>query len=58
MVGVEVDGMDVVVMYKVVMEVVVRVRVGEGFILIEVLIYCFWGYFLVDFDEFCFVEEK
>lgn len=58
MVGVEVDGMDVVAMHKVATEAVARARAGEGPTLIEALTYRFRGHSLADPDELRSAEEK
>jgi pyruvate dehydrogenase E1 component alpha subunit len=56
--GVEVDGMDVLAVYKVAQEAVARARAGEGPTLIEALTYRFRGHSLADPDELRSKEEK
>ncbi len=58
MVGVEVDGMDVLAVYSVAKEAVRRARAGEGPTLIEALTYRFRGHSLADPDELRSKEEK
>lgn len=58
MVGVEVDGMDVLAVYDVAKEAVRRARAGEGPTLIEALTYRFRGHSLADPDELRAKEEK
>jgi pyruvate dehydrogenase E1 component alpha subunit len=56
--GVEVDGMDVLAVYRVAKEAVARARAGEGPTLIEALTYRFRGHSLADPDELRPKEEK
>ena len=56
--GVEVDGMDVLAVYKVAQEAVARARAGEGPTVIEALTYRFRGHSLADPDELRSKEEK
>lgn len=58
MVGVEVDGMDVLAVNAVAQEAVARGRRGEGPTLIEALTYRFRGHSLADPDELRSKEEK
>lgn len=58
MVGVEVDGMDVLAVRTVAQEAVVRARAGEGPTLIECLTYRFRGHSLADPDELRSKAEK
>ena len=58
MVGVEVDGMDVIAVQAVAKEAVARARAGEGPTLIEALTYRFRGHSLADPDELRSKEEK
>lgn len=58
MVGVEVDGMDVLAVRQVAQEAVARARAGEGPTLIEALTYRFRGHSLADPDELRSKEEK
>lgn len=58
MVGVEVDGMDVLAVRKVALEAVERARAGEGPTLIEALTYRFRGHSLADPDELRAAQEK
>jgi pyruvate dehydrogenase E1 component alpha subunit len=58
MVGVEVDGMDLVAVRAVAQEAVARARAGEGPTLIEALTYRFRGHSLADPDELRDKEEK
>ncbi len=58
MVGVEVDGMDVLAVRKVAQEAVARARAGEGPTLIEALTYRFRGHSLADPDELRSPDEK
>jgi pyruvate dehydrogenase E1 component alpha subunit len=58
MVGVEVDGMDVLAVRAVAQEAVARARAGEGPTLIEALTYRFRGHSLADPDELRSKEEK
>ena len=58
MVGVEVDGMDVLAVRQVAQEAVARARAGEGPTLIEALTYRFRGHSLADPDEMRSKEEK
>lgn len=58
MVGVEVDGMDVLAVRAVAKEAVARARAGEGPTLIEALTYRFRGHSLADPDELRAKEEK
>ncbi|GBF79811.1 pyruvate dehydrogenase E1 component alpha subunit [Aphanothece sacrum FPU1] len=58
MVGVEVDGMDVLAVRKVAQEAVERARAGEGPTLIEALTYRFRGHSLADPDELRSPDEK
>lgn len=58
MVGVEVDGMDVLAVREVAQEAVRRARAGEGPTLIEALTYRFRGHSLADPDELRSQEEK
>ncbi|MEB3342918.1 pyruvate dehydrogenase (acetyl-transferring) E1 component subunit alpha [Okeania sp.] len=58
MVGVEVDGMDVLAVHSVAQEAVARARAGEGPTLIEALTYRFRGHSLADPDELRDQEEK
>lgn len=58
MLGIWVDGNDVLVCYVVMVEVVVWVWVGDGLMLIEVVIYCFGLYIIVDdLIWYCSQEE-
>ncbi len=56
--GVEVDGMDVLAVYRVAKAAVARARAGEGPTLIEALTYRFRGHSLADPDELRSKEEK
>jgi len=58
MVGVEVDGMDVLAVRTVAQEAVARARAGEGPTLIEALTYRFRGHSLADPDELRSKAEK
>ncbi len=58
MVGVEVDGMDVLAVHEVAKEAVARARTGEGPTLIEALTYRFRGHSLADPDEMRTQDEK
>ncbi|MDJ0510336.1 MAG: pyruvate dehydrogenase (acetyl-transferring) E1 component subunit alpha [Crocosphaera sp.] len=58
MVGVEVDGMDVLAVRKVALEAIERARAGEGPTLIEALTYRFRGHSLADPDELRSPDEK
>ena len=58
MVGVEVDGMDVLAVRSVAQEAVARARAGEGPTLIEALTYRFRGHSLADPDELRDPAEK
>jgi len=58
MVGVEVDGMDVLAVRSVAKEAVARARAGEGPTLIEALTYRFRGHSLADPDELRSKAEK
>ncbi|MEA5533820.1 pyruvate dehydrogenase (acetyl-transferring) E1 component subunit alpha [Crocosphaera sp. XPORK-15E] len=58
MVGVEVDGMDVLAVRQVAQEAVARARAGEGPTLIEALTYRFRGHSLADPDEMRSPDEK
>jgi pyruvate dehydrogenase E1 component alpha subunit len=58
MVGVEVDGMDVMAVREVAQEAVRRARAGEGPTLIEALTYRFRGHSLADPDELRSKAEK
>ncbi|MBH8560806.1 pyruvate dehydrogenase (acetyl-transferring) E1 component subunit alpha [Nostoc sp. CENA67] len=58
MVGVEVDGMDVLAVHTVAQEAVARARKGEGPTLIEALTYRFRGHSLADPDELRSKDEK
>lgn len=58
MVGVEVDGMDVLAVRAAALEAVERARAGEGPTLIEALTYRFRGHSLADPDELRSKEEK
>lgn len=58
MVGVEVDGMDVLAVRQVAQEAVARARAGEGPTLIEALTYRFRGHSLADPDEMRSQDEK
>ncbi|UKO97414.1 pyruvate dehydrogenase (acetyl-transferring) E1 component subunit alpha [Nostoc sp. UHCC 0870] len=58
MVGVEVDGMDVLAVHTVAQEAVARARAGEGPTLIEALTYRFRGHSLADPDELRSKTEK
>jgi pyruvate dehydrogenase E1 component alpha subunit len=58
MVGVEVDGMDVLAVHAVAKEAVARARAGEGPTLIEALTYRFRGHSLADPDELRTKSEK
>ncbi|GAB4279943.1 MAG: pyruvate dehydrogenase (acetyl-transferring) E1 component subunit alpha [Oscillatoriaceae cyanobacterium] len=58
MVGVEVDGMDVLAVRAAAKEAVERARAGEGPTLIEALTYRFRGHSLADPDELRSKEEK
>lgn len=58
MVGVEVDGMDVMAVRTVAQEAIARARAGEGPTLIEALTYRFRGHSLADPDELRNKEEK
>ena len=58
MVGVEVDGMDVLAVRQVAQEAVARARSGEGPTLIEALTYRFRGHSLADPDEMRTQDEK
>jgi pyruvate dehydrogenase E1 component alpha subunit len=56
--GVQVDGMDILAVYKVAKEAVARARAGEGPTIIEALTYRFRGHSLADPDELRPQEEK
>jgi pyruvate dehydrogenase E1 component alpha subunit len=56
--GVEVDGMDVLAVYRVAKEAIARARAGEGPTLIEALTYRFRGHSLADPDELRPQAEK
>ncbi len=58
MVGVEVDGMDVLAVRAVAEEAIARARAGEGPTLIEALTYRFRGHSLADPDELRSQDEK
>jgi pyruvate dehydrogenase E1 component alpha subunit len=58
MVGVEVDGMDLLAVHSVAEEAVARARAGEGPTLIEALTYRFRGHSLADPDELRSPDEK
>jgi pyruvate dehydrogenase E1 component alpha subunit len=58
MVGVEVDGMDVLAVRQVAQEAVARARSGGGPTLIEAMTYRFRGHSLADPDELRSKEEK
>lgn len=58
MVGVEVDGMDVLAVRAAAQEAIARARAGEGPTLIEALTYRFRGHSLADPDELRGKEEK
>ena len=58
MVGVEVDGLDVLAVRQVAQEAVARARAGEGPTLIEAMTYRFRGHSLADPDELRSKEEK
>lgn len=58
MVGVEVDGMDVLAVRTAALEAVKRARAGEGPTLIEAMTYRFRGHSLADPDELRSKEEK
>jgi pyruvate dehydrogenase E1 component alpha subunit len=58
MVGVEVDGMDVLAVRQVAQEAIARARAGEGPTLIEALTYRFRGHSLADPDELRSRQEK
>ncbi len=58
MVGVEVDGMDVMAVRTVAQEAIARARAGEGPTLIEALTYRFRGHSLADPDELRAPDEK
>ncbi len=58
MVGVEVDGMDVLAVRAVAQEAIARARAGEGPTLIEALTYRFRGHSLADPDELRSKAEK
>ncbi len=58
MVGVEVDGMDVLAVRQVAQEAIARARAGEGPTLIEALTYRFRGHSLADPDELRSSDEK
>ncbi len=58
MVGVEVDGMDLMAVRAVAQEAVARARAGEGPTLIEALTYRFRGHSLADPDELRTKDEK
>jgi len=58
MVGVEVDGMDVLAVRAVAQEAIARARAGEGPTLIECLTYRFRGHSLADPDELRSKNEK
>ena len=58
MVGVEVDGMDILAVHSAAQEAVARARAGEGPTLIEALTYRFRGHSLADPDELRDQEEK
>ncbi|MDJ0698142.1 pyruvate dehydrogenase (acetyl-transferring) E1 component subunit alpha [Mastigocoleus sp. MO_188.B34] len=58
MVGVEVDGMDVLAVHEVAKKAVARARAGEGPTLIEALTYRFRGHSLADPDEMRTQDEK
>jgi pyruvate dehydrogenase E1 component alpha subunit len=56
--GIEVDGMDILAVYRVAKEAVARARAGEGPTLIEALTYRFRGHSLADPDELRSTAEK
>jgi pyruvate dehydrogenase E1 component alpha subunit len=56
--GIQVDGMDILAVYRVAKEAVARARAGEGPTLIEALTYRFRGHSLADPDELRPKEEK
>ncbi len=56
--GIQVDGMDVLAVYRVAKEAVARARAGEGPTLIEALTYRFRGHSLADPDELRPKAEK
>jgi pyruvate dehydrogenase E1 component alpha subunit len=56
--GIQVDGMDVLAVYRVAKEAVARARAGAGPTLIEALTYRFRGHSLADPDELRPKEEK
>jgi pyruvate dehydrogenase E1 component alpha subunit len=58
LVGVEVDGMDVLAVRNAAQEAVARARAGEGPTIIEALTYRFRGHSLADPDEMRAKEEK
>lgn len=58
MVGVEVDGMDIMAVRAAAQEAVARARAGEGPTLIEALTYRFRGHSLADPDELRSKDEK
>ncbi|XHU95468.1 MAG: pyruvate dehydrogenase (acetyl-transferring) E1 component subunit alpha [cyanobacterium endosymbiont of Rhopalodia gibba] len=58
MVGVEVDGMDVLAVRSVAKKAIARARAGEGPTLIEALTYRFRGHSLADPDELRSSDEK
>ncbi|AFZ11018.1 pyruvate dehydrogenase (acetyl-transferring) E1 component, alpha subunit [Crinalium epipsammum PCC 9333] len=58
MVGVEVDGMDVLAVRAVAQEAIARARAGEGATVIEALTYRFRGHSLADPDELRSKAEK
>ncbi|NJL01270.1 MAG: pyruvate dehydrogenase (acetyl-transferring) E1 component subunit alpha [Spirulinaceae cyanobacterium RM2_2_10] len=58
MVGVEVDGMDVMAVHTLAQEAVARARAGEGPTLVEALTYRFRGHSLADPDELRAPDEK
>jgi len=58
MVGVEVDGMDLMAVRTVAQEAIARARAGEGPTLIEALTYRFRGHSLADPDELRAADEK
>ncbi|MGJ5675848.1 MAG: pyruvate dehydrogenase (acetyl-transferring) E1 component subunit alpha [Nostochopsis sp.] len=58
MMGVEVDGMDIMAVRAVAQEAVARARAGEGPTLIEALTYRFRGHSLADPDELRTKDEK
>ena len=58
LIGVEVDGMDVLAVREVAREAIARARAGEGPTLIEALTYRFRGHSLADPDELRRLDEK